>query len=103
LFLSQIQTAPEDLKLKVLQIVFDMLMVYEKEFFGLSEEIVSFAYLYFLWVPLMFLVGEASHHVSPADFGKRRISSHPGIVMYRNIQVTPLFSGDRCPCKAQSI
>jgi hypothetical protein len=104
LFLSQIQTAPEDLKLKVLQIVFDMLMVYEKEFFGRSEDIVSLAYLYFLWVPaLMLLVGEASQHVSPADFGKRRIPSYPGIAMYWNIEVTPLFSRDRYPCKAQGI
>jgi condensin complex subunit 3 len=41
LFLSQVQTAPDELKLKVLQVVFDMLMVYDQEFFGRSDEIVS--------------------------------------------------------------
>ncbi|KIM86130.1 hypothetical protein PILCRDRAFT_816668 [Piloderma croceum F 1598] len=39
LFLSQVQTAPDELKLKVLQVIFDMLMVYDQEFFGRSDEI----------------------------------------------------------------
>ncbi|EGO04008.1 hypothetical protein SERLA73DRAFT_102367 [Serpula lacrymans var. lacrymans S7.3] len=39
LFLSQVQGAPEGLKLKVLQVVFDLLMVYDKEFFGRSEDV----------------------------------------------------------------
>ena len=34
LFLSQVQSAPEVLKTRVLQIVFDMLMVHEGEFLG---------------------------------------------------------------------
>lgn len=34
LFLSQIQAAPEVLKLRVLQIVFDILMVHDAEFLG---------------------------------------------------------------------
>jgi condensin complex subunit 3 len=34
LFLSQIQAAPEVLKMRVLQIVFDILMVHEGEFLG---------------------------------------------------------------------
>lgn len=34
LFLSQIQSAPEVLKLRVLQIVFDILMVHENDFLG---------------------------------------------------------------------
>jgi len=41
LFLSQVQTSPDELKLKVLQVVFDLLMVYGEEFFGRSEQIVS--------------------------------------------------------------
>lgn len=41
LFLNQVQTAPEELKLKVLQIVFDLLIMYDREFLGRSEEIVS--------------------------------------------------------------
>jgi condensin complex subunit 3 len=32
LFLSQVQTAPEVLKLRVLQVVFDVLMVHEGDF-----------------------------------------------------------------------
>lgn len=32
LFLSQVQTAPEVLKLRVLQVVFDVLMVHESDF-----------------------------------------------------------------------
>ncbi|KAJ4489926.1 nuclear condensing complex subunit [Lentinula aciculospora] len=39
LFLNQVQTAPEDLKLKVLQIVFDMLIMYDHEFLGRSEQV----------------------------------------------------------------
>jgi hypothetical protein len=34
LFLSQVQSAPEILKMRVLQIVFDILMVHEGEFLG---------------------------------------------------------------------
>ncbi|KAG1861260.1 nuclear condensing complex subunit [Suillus subluteus] len=46
LFLGQIQTAPEVLKIRVLQIVFDILMVHENDFLnkegGASERIVEF-------------------------------------------------------------
>jgi len=41
LFLGQVQSSPDELKLKVLQIIFDLLIMYEREFFGRSEEIVS--------------------------------------------------------------
>lgn len=41
LFVSQVQTAPEELKVKVLWIIFDLLMMYDEEFFGRSEEIVG--------------------------------------------------------------
>jgi condensin complex subunit 3 len=34
LFLSQVQSSPEVLKTRVLQIVFDMLMVHEGDFLG---------------------------------------------------------------------
>lgn len=40
LFLSQVQTAPEDLKLRVLQVIFDLLIMYDQEFFARSEDIV---------------------------------------------------------------
>ncbi|KAG1728449.1 nuclear condensing complex subunit [Suillus lakei] len=46
LFLGQVQTAPEVLKIRVLQIVFDILMVHENDFLsnvgGASERIVEF-------------------------------------------------------------
>lgn len=41
LFLSQVQTAPEVLKLRVLQIVFDILMVNEGDFLGPGSTNVS--------------------------------------------------------------
>lgn len=34
LFLGQIQTAPEILKMRVLQVVFDVLMVHDRDFLG---------------------------------------------------------------------
>lgn len=42
LFLSQVKSAPEALRLKVLQVVFDILMTYEKDLLGGAEEIVSY-------------------------------------------------------------
>ncbi|OCH86273.1 hypothetical protein OBBRIDRAFT_248641 [Obba rivulosa] len=46
LFLNQVQSAPEELKIKVLQVVFDMLMVYEQELLRrsdrLAENIIAF-------------------------------------------------------------
>lgn len=38
LFLSQVQAAPEMLKLRVLQVVFDMLMVHELDFLAKGSE-----------------------------------------------------------------
>ena len=40
LFLGQVQSAPEDLKLKVLQIILDLLIMYDYDFLRRSEEIV---------------------------------------------------------------
>ncbi|KAG7094853.1 hypothetical protein E1B28_005661 [Marasmius oreades] len=39
LFLSQVQGAHEDLKLKILQIILDLLVLYDSEFLGRSEDI----------------------------------------------------------------
>ncbi|TDL22782.1 hypothetical protein BD410DRAFT_722164 [Rickenella mellea] len=39
LFLSQIKSAPEGLKIQVLRVVFDVLMTYEKDFLGRPDEI----------------------------------------------------------------
>lgn len=41
LFVSQVQTAPEELMVQVLQVIFDLLFLYNQEFLGRSEEIVS--------------------------------------------------------------
>lgn len=40
LFLNQVQSAPEDLKVKVLQVIFDILIVYDEELLLRSEDIV---------------------------------------------------------------
>ena len=40
LFLNQVQNAPEELKVRVLQVIFDLLIMYDQEFFGRSAEIV---------------------------------------------------------------
>lgn len=45
LFLGQIQSAPEVLKMRVLQIVFDILMVHEGEFLGKDSAGVSIPYI----------------------------------------------------------
>lgn len=42
LFLSQVQSAPEELKLRVLQVIFDLLFLYDQDFFGRSDDVVSF-------------------------------------------------------------
>jgi len=40
LFVSQVQSAPEELKVRVLQVIFDLLFLYNQEFLGRSEDIV---------------------------------------------------------------
>ena len=41
LFLGQVKSFPESLRIKVLQIVFDIMMTYEKDLFGGEGAIVS--------------------------------------------------------------
>lgn len=41
LFLGQVKSSPESLRMKVLQIVFDIMMTYEKDLFGGEGTIVS--------------------------------------------------------------
>ena len=48
LFLSQVQTAPEVLKLRVLQVVFDVLMVHEGDF--LANASVGVRQFHYLWL-----------------------------------------------------
>lgn len=40
LFVSQVQSAPEELKAQVLQAIFDLLFLYNQEFLGRSEDVV---------------------------------------------------------------
>lgn len=42
LFLNQLQSAPEALKIRVVQIVFDILMVYDSDLLRRSTDVVSF-------------------------------------------------------------
>ncbi|KAH0581314.1 hypothetical protein H2248_012409 [Termitomyces sp. 'cryptogamus'] len=39
LFLGQVQNAPEELKIRVLQVIFDILIMYDEEFFSRSDDI----------------------------------------------------------------
>ncbi|KAG6841281.1 hypothetical protein C0991_000259 [Blastosporella zonata] len=39
LFLGQVQAAPEELKIRVLQVIFDLLIMYDHEFFSRSDDI----------------------------------------------------------------
>ena len=41
LFLNQVQNSPDELRLRVLHVIFDLLLVYDHEFFSQSEDIVS--------------------------------------------------------------
>ncbi len=42
LFLSQAQNAPEELKVQVLKVIMDLLIMYDQDFFGKSEDTVLF-------------------------------------------------------------
>lgn len=44
LFVSQVQNAPEELKVRVLQVIFDLLFLYNQEFLGRSEDMVRPCY-----------------------------------------------------------
>ncbi|KAL1732156.1 nuclear condensing complex subunit [Schizophyllum commune] len=59
LFLSQVQAAPEELKLKVLQIVLDILIMYDQEFFGKPNDITPQVITYLLHT----LQNEDSHQI----------------------------------------
>jgi condensin complex subunit 3 len=39
LFLGQIQNAPEQLKFKLLQIVFDLMVMYDQQLWGRAEDV----------------------------------------------------------------
>lgn len=49
LFLSQAQNSPGELKIQVLRVIMDLLIMYDQEFFGRSEDTVhSISILYIL-------------------------------------------------------
>jgi condensin complex subunit 3 len=58
LFLNQIQTSPEILKLRVLQVVFDMLMVHEPDFLAKGSENVCYFHSSWLAVLILFLFSD---------------------------------------------
>jgi len=41
LFVSQAQNAPAEIKVEVLKVIMDLVIMYEQEFFGKSEETVG--------------------------------------------------------------
>ena len=44
LFVNQAQNAPAELKVEVLKVIMDLLIMYDQEFFGKSEERVSLSF-----------------------------------------------------------
>ena len=44
LFINQAQNAPAELKVEVLKVIMDLLIMYDQEFFGKSEERVSLSF-----------------------------------------------------------
>ena len=61
LFLSQAQNAPTELKVQVLQIILDLLIVYDQEFFSRMKDVVSFFYctaVFFEFCLITFLQGK---------------------------------------------
>ena len=48
LFLNQIKTAPDQLKIKVIQIVFDVMMTFERDFFERADGMVARLKIYSL-------------------------------------------------------
>jgi hypothetical protein len=81
LFLSQIQTTPEVLKLRVLQVVFDMLMVHEGDFLANASVGVCLLFPSALSSgadPNMSAPGRASDRVLTTDSWKRGIRQGAG-------------------------
>lgn len=61
LFMGQVQSAREGLKLKVLQVIFDILMMYDKELLHHSPEIVR-----------IFFIISSSFYVLTEGYRRRR-------------------------------
>ena len=93
LFLSQVQTAPEVLKLRVLQVVFDVLMVHEGDFLANASvgvrRLLSFGL--FIWTDAYLLVtGRSSDRILATGPWKRRIRQGAGTDLYRICEVHAL-------------
>jgi len=94
LFLNQVQTAPDDLKLQLLQVVFDLLMVYHQEFWGRSEEIVSLTPQHeesrkLMWYTLT--EGRSDRHFPAAYSWNRGVEACSSSALYRNIQASTMW------------
>ena len=67
LFLSQVQAAPEVLKIRVLQVVFDILMVHEGDFLANGHVDVSFPVISCaIQAPYSCSTGRSSHRIPSA-------------------------------------
>ena len=72
LFLSQARNAPIELKVQVLQIILDLLIVYDQEFFSRSEDVVSFSLrscLFFRILSDYLLAGQRDYRFFAPDAG----------------------------------
>jgi hypothetical protein len=73
LFISQVQSAPEVLKLRVLQIVFDILMVHENEFLGKEGPQVTSAAFHLVVFLIRASLGRNDYHVFAVRSGERGV------------------------------
>lgn len=86
LFVAQIQSGPEAVKTRVLQIIFDVLMVHENEFLGQEGENVNpilDALLFCTFNLFVLLSLRSSSNSSSLYWGKRRLT-----------RLKPLFAWD---------
>lgn len=97
LFLSQVQSATEELKLKVLQVIFDLLIMYEGDFLGRSEEIVcpSCALLMHSIIDLPTRTGPTDSWLPIADIGGGGIEQCTGNPVHRPFEAFDVRLGDR--------
>lgn len=93
LFLSQIQAAPEVLKLRVLQIVFDVLMVHDGEFLGRGSASVRgfFLPIYANSDVMIGITGRAHRRIFATRVERRRIGQSAGADVHRSCQACAVW------------
>jgi len=90
LFLSQAQNAPGELKVQVLRVIMDLLIMYDQEFFGRSEDTVS---LFFTLKGrkagrLTEYPGNPNSRFFASGFGSRRNARSSSCYCYRTLQTS---------------